>query len=515
MSEIANFGEFFAPASTDMIDGLVAQYDSAKKKCEGIADIFSGDANSYLRYFFEGNGDKHAQYGFNNRLFELDGAVKALNSAYWSKALAMTDVLDCMPQKRRDEWHKSISDKTAPDFVDATVRATLNELLNQRSKFLAERVDGIFRGLSGEHVTNKSVGFSKRMIVGYVLSSYGSPEYSASGRINDLRAVIAKFMGRGELGYNESYGLIESLKKSWGKWVTIDGGALKIRLYKKGTAHIEVHPDMAWRLNQILAYLYPLAIPAQHRTRPAKKLKEFEMMQKPIGFAVLKMLRDAKPYRDCDQKSVHIRNNENKAASIEVANILRALGGVEIKSGSFQFDYEISPIIDEVCLTGGIPDQRSHQYYPTPENVAQDAVELAEIEAHHDCLEPSAGQGGLADYMPKSTKCCEISKLHCDILTAKGFEVLQGDFLAMASQLGKFDRIVMNPPYSEGRWQAHTIAASKLLKSDGVLVSVLPASAPNSFSIAGFSIEWSRTYANEFTGTSVSVAIAKIKKEKL
>ena len=30
--------------------------------------------------------------------------IAALNAAYWSKALAFTDVLDCMPQKRRDDW---------------------------------------------------------------------------------------------------------------------------------------------------------------------------------------------------------------------------------------------------------------------------------------------------------------------------------------------------------------------------------------------------------------------------
>ena len=38
---------------------------------------------------------------------------------YWDKALKLTDVLDCMPQARRDEWSKQIREMTAPEFDDA------------------------------------------------------------------------------------------------------------------------------------------------------------------------------------------------------------------------------------------------------------------------------------------------------------------------------------------------------------------------------------------------------------
>ena len=103
--------------------------------------------------------------------------------------------------------------------------------------------------------------------------------------------------------------------------------------------------------------------------------------------------------------------------------------------------------------------------------------------------------------------------MHCQILAAKGGDVIQGDFLSIAGSIGKFDRIVMNPPYSEGRWDAHTKAAARLLNPNGVLVAILPESAKNSLRLPG-SVTWSRIYSNEFAGTGVRVVIMRLKNEQ-
>src|SRR5690606_19819628 len=143
----------------------------------------------------------------------LDIALCALNSDFWEEALALTDVYDAMPQTRRTEWNDQLTARKEPrgkkraetehelqDFTEEVVRATLQDLLAARSRFFAERVDGIFRNLSREHVTNCPQGFSKRMILSSVLS-YGSPDWTKCGYINDLRCVIAKFMGRDNPGH--------------------------------------------------------------------------------------------------------------------------------------------------------------------------------------------------------------------------------------------------------------------------------------------------------------------------
>ena len=187
------------------------------------------------------------------------------------------------------------------------------------------------------------------------------------------------------------------------------------------------------------------------------------------------------------------------------------IGGVKTKNKRgteyFAFDYDPREVIAEIICTGCLPDQKAHQFYPTPDNLAQIAVEMAQIEPHHECLEPSAGTGGIADHMPKTvTTCVEISPLHCKVLEAKGHNVVQADFLKWESAY-KFDRIVMNPPYSEGRWQAHLEHAAGMLADDGKLVAILPASAKNRDVLPGWTLEWSRVFDNEFAGASVSVVI--------
>jgi len=503
---VADFNEeFFAPAASDLIDGLFAQYRAARTKIAHAASLFAGDMGNVVRYFTHGNCGREATVSQSN-LFREEGAVKALNAAYWSKALALTDVLEVMPQARRDAWNEQIRKMTTPEFCDDTVRPTIESLLASRQKFLAERVDGIFRALSGEHVTNSPMGFGKRMIIGYMFS-YLSVDSGRAGYVNDLRCVIARFMGRDEPRRHLSCRDLEDLRNHWGKWVTFDGGALRIRLYRKGTAHLEVHPDMAWRLNQILAYMHPLAIPSEFRTKPARRAKNIPLMQRPLPFSVLSVLGDMLPRADERIVSLkYISADEGKAAVAEAGRVLVALGGAKTAGDKYEFDYPPRAVLKELLRSGCLPDQVSHQYYPTPESVALDAVAMAEIGLEHDCLEPSAGQGGLADHMPKDrTLCVEVSELFCHVLEAKGHRTLKADFLPWAGR--RFDRIVMNPPYSEGRWLAHVQKAATLLAHGGRLVAVLPASARGKDILPGLNATWSREYKNEFSGTSISVVI--------
>lgn len=126
--------EFFAPADTDLIDTLIGQYRAELAKLDRICDVMTGDGMAgTMHYFIAGNGDERGRYALSvDKLFSRDGAVAALNAHYWRHAMELTDVLDCMPAKRREEWFAQITKMTTPDFEDATVRATLGDLLAQR-----------------------------------------------------------------------------------------------------------------------------------------------------------------------------------------------------------------------------------------------------------------------------------------------------------------------------------------------------------------------------------------------
>lgn len=530
--ELAEESLFFAPMSADLVDSLVGQYNAARGRIDALAAaVRMADIGTVLHYFIEGNvrEQRNSMPTTVEALFRVEGAIAQLNADFWSRALRMTDVMDYMPQKRREEWHEQIRNPEGrraskycgenelpalPEFEEATVRSTLTSLLHSRSQFLAERVDGIFRALSRQHVTNQPQGFGKRMIIQGVFS------YGTAGHINDLRCVIAKFMGRDEPKHGATDPVIKAARRQNGEWMPVDGGALRIRVYGGvGTAHLEVHPDMAWRLNAILASLYPAAIPSQFRSKPKRKIKDFELFDRPLPFAVVQLLAEMREVRERIEPAWPERyravpnarefgyGEKDKAAAAEAEKVLMAIGAV--KAGRhWQFDYDPTEVLDLVVCSGCIPDQKSHQFYPTPQAVAEFAVSVAEIDDHHGVLEPSAGIGGLADYLPKlQTTCVEISPLHCQVLEAKGFKVVKADFLKWAPGQPAADRIVMNPPFSEGRWQAHLQAAADMLKPDGRLVAILPSSAKGKDLLPGWSLEWARTFDNEFAGTSVSVVV--------
>lgn len=531
MNDIVNFDgvaedEFFAPSTADFVDGMVAQHRLLKGKIDQFAAMANGENGDVLKYFIEANADRSFSFG-KGGLFEPEGAVKALDAAYWSKSIQLTDLMNYMPQNRRTEWHDLIRERKCPPFEEETVRATLQDLLGKRHQFFAERVDGIFKNLSGEHVTNSPAAFGKRFILAYMHTDYGSwysINHQRVGYINDLRCVIAKFMGRDEPTFRASDALIKGLQSNWGEWVQVDGGAFKIRLYKKGTAHIEVHPDMAWKLNSILASIYPSAIPAEFRTKPKRKPKDVVLMQRPLPFKVVEVLAEMKPGKRAIKQEGNWREpfkyesvpnslmfeSYDKHISTETRGILQSIGGVQDEK-LWLFDYNPMPIVNQIVASGVIPDDKSHQYYPTPENVAQYAVDAADIKTGDIVLEPSAGIGNIADLVPKDANmvCVEVSALRCGILESKGYVTHLADFIKWAAtqRHESVNKIVMNPPFDRGQWKAHVEHAAPLLKRGGRLVAILPEGAEGKFYLDGFNCTYPKSFKNEFNNTSVTVTV--------
>lgn len=535
VAELVEDTSFFAPVPSDLIDGLISQYDAMRAKIERVADVLDGpDMAGALHYFgaYAASQDTHVSASIVDTMFDRAGALAHLDAAYWSKAMHLTDVLDVMPQARRDEWNAQILNplgkrkigtkndweiEPIPAFTDENVRGTLQALLTQRETFFAERVDGIFRVLSQAHVTNTPEGFRKRMIIAGMFNGWGSADYSRAGYVNDLRCVIARFMGRDEPKFGATNNVLRYARDmKRGEWVTLDGGAIRIRCYGIGTAHLEVHPDMAWRLNCVLARLYPMAIPSKFRERPKKKAREHRLIARPLPFATLEILATLCDAADVNPKRGYRENlfvkvpgcYDTKGRSDEADTVLEAIGGAKASQCRWAFDYDPRDVVAEIVASGCIPDAKSHQYYPTPKALAERVIELAEIGPNDTCLEPSAGTGGLADFMPRDrTKCIEISKLHCDVLRAKGFaSVWQVDFLELTSGV-PYGRVVMNPPFSEGRWQAHLEHAAQFVAPGGRLVAILPSGAKTRTELPGFRLQWHGPLANQFPGVSVDVVI--------
>jgi tRNA1(Val) A37 N6-methylase TrmN6 len=92
--------------------------------------------------------------------------------------------------------------------------------------------------------------------------------------------------------------------------------------------------------------------------------------------------------------------------------------------------------------------------------------------------------------------------------------VAKADFLKWKPRK-RFDRVVMNPPFSEARWPAHLEHAASLVAPGGRLVAVLPKGARNRKGLlAGWSKRWSEDIEGEFAGTSAVVVILTAEREQ-
>lgn len=113
-------------------------------------------------------------------------------------------------------------------------------------------------------------------------------------------------------------------------------------------------------------------------------------------------------------------------------------------------------------------------FFPTPMATASRMADLAGISKGDRVLEPSAGNGNLADAAKAAggtVDVIEISSQLRDILTAKGYNVVAFDFDSFEPE-EKYDAILMNPPFSNRQDAAHIQRAFGMLKAGGRLAAI-------------------------------------------
>tara|TARA_R110002033_G_scaffold135713_6_gene175461 strand:+ start:18758 stop:20428 length:1671 start_codon:yes stop_codon:yes gene_type:complete len=518
----------FKKTDPESIKKLLINYQNDTARIKNVYEVLrSPDANFALHYLQSGPNNY-----VNSSVSNFDSAIKGLSADYWSKALALTDVLDHMTADTRLECKNNIAGWDVPLFEQDAVVSTIIELLLNRDKYLAEKVDGIFKGLSKVHVTNDPAGFTKRFIMEDILGSCAKKE-----AIDNLRQVMASFMGRQitPMCHMNTGSIIEQAwKNNSGKWLEMDGGIIKFKVFKKQTIHFEIHPDLAWRLNEILSILYPHAIPEEFKSRKAsfKKEKEFDLTQKLLSNDLLSVLVRLEPTRIWDrsgyeprvtgvkENSVSVRCHlDNNALDAQLDAFMRSCGGMRANTDSqtWEFDYDFISIRDDIVRIGKAPDHITHQYFPTQTKMSNEVIERLDIKPTDELLEPSAGQAGIAGGMKglgKSVVCVEVSALNCLVLDAIGFDaVINEDFIKYAATAPKFDKIGMNPPFSLGRAKLHVETALTLLKKSGSkLVAIVPPSLKNQLSANGYQVQWSEMFYNQFENTNVTVCIVEITK---
>lgn len=113
-------------------------------------------------------------------------------------------------------------------------------------------------------------------------------------------------------------------------------------------------------------------------------------------------------------------------------------------------------------------------FFPTPAHVAHRMAKLAQISKGDRVLEPSAGNGNLADAAAAAggeVDVIEISSQLRDILVAKGYQVVDHDFMSFTPEQ-PYQAILMNPPFSSRQDAEHIMRAFGMLAGGGTLVAI-------------------------------------------
>ncbi len=151
-------------------------------------------------------------------------------------------------------------------------------------------------------------------------------------------------------------------------------------------------------------------------------------------------------------------------------------------------------------------------------------VELAEIEDGQEVLEPSAGTGALVNAIRlamaegKAGRCAitavevNSSLAHrlafLDCLGAS--RVHPKDFLECNGDLGKFERILMNPPFENASDIKHIQHAITFLKPGGRLVAICANGPRQNTTLQPLSTEWEELPEGTFAGTGVRAVLMTV-----
>ncbi len=162
-----------------------------------------------------------------------------------------------------------------------------------------------------------------------------------------------------------------------------------------------------------------------------------------------------------------------------VNKVLTALGGKwDRKVAGHRFSAGARAALEGALSAGSVVDKKKtlEQFF-TPEAVADRLIQAAEVADGLDVLEPSAGAGALIHAVRRVAPAANITaaeidpELEAGLLALNVAEVVIGDFATL--DIGRFDRVVMNPPFSNGADMAHVTRAFEMLRSGGVLAAIM------------------------------------------
>ncbi len=530
----AAYREFLPTMATPAVDDLLQDYADGEENMRRLHTLLMQQENHATLSSFAYGAEAYYQSAARGRtwsmdlveMFDLQRAIDARQEHFWFRLFDLCSLTTILPDDIWTQWRDSFvawrqpgNKAGIPRFSHETVYGCLSLIEAHRANFLSMRVDSVWKALSGWHKTNWGGAFHDRFIIDWMFNDYGTTTEKDRSFI-DLVNLCSTVMTGSEDPFFNAYGQLRHAREKHGEWHELLDGSLRIKAFKRGTLHCEIHPEIGYRLNIALAYLHPNCLPDEATLKRPRRRSGFgsaDLLAQQVQHQVRGYLSHCIDVQGQDGlwilKPIGLVKYDriSSAVSTMIDNVLAQIGGARFEDGH-QFDYPPKEVIAEIIRTGEIPEQVSHQFYSTPTDLAQEFVAWVGLDDSAICYETSAGTGGIAKHMPLQTSCVEVDRLRCIALDKLGFEVKHADFLKLSPEdlSGEVDAVVMNPPFAGRAWQDHMEHAVQFVRSGGTLAAILPEGAPSKMPvIAGVAVEYTQPKASRFAGTSISVVFAK------
>jgi predicted RNA methylase len=226
--------------------------------------------------------------------------------------------------------------------------------------------------------------------------------------------------------------------------------------------------------------------------------------------------------------------SRKRAAHIFGENPARVLG-LAVATGTLDSTaVDISKLPASAKLANFVPD-----LFPTPADLARRMVDLAADAnggtlAGRRVLEPSAGTGNLLRAIFNNATSADLVEVvaveYNHALVAElvdqrtktlyaspdSFQVVCGDFMEQnIVHLGRFDVVLMNPPFANAVDIKHILHAVKFLKPNGRLVAICGGGSRQAEALQPLCDTWELLPAGTFkeAGTNVSTVLLSITKQ--
>ncbi|MBU2768052.1 DUF4942 domain-containing protein [Acidithiobacillus ferrivorans] len=252
---------------------LVAQAQKLLLEAESIAQATFPNPHRGIASFFSRRGYTYASADFLGDK-GLKAVEKEVDAAGWEYLLEQSGLKSFMNNKRREDFQKSIHDRTFPPLCVDAIMGTITELHEHRGDMMEDGVVEIYRSLSWDYKTNSPQQFGAKIILNRFCEYWKETRHMrfvGYNGLDDLIRVMCMLDGKPEPDHrNGMHFQLETAHQAGAN--ELENDYLKVRWYRKGSGHVTFRDQrMVDQMNRIIARRFPNVLGADRAEHAEEK----------------------------------------------------------------------------------------------------------------------------------------------------------------------------------------------------------------------------------------------------